>query len=189
MYNASIFGNKMMTARTLDLICNDGRLIQRAYSTPDYDKKNDEATNSPQSHDSPSITPGVLDSKMTRHLLDPYHVHEAVHHHQGNFKRDHQSIPRRKKIDPTDLVFLNPKERSSSSSSKILTMEKKPSSVSRGIEKFGGKKKSLVELRKEQLEKTWANNKKAAHVKKIEWGVCQTTGQYKKKIVVDVESK
>ena len=183
MYNANIFGNRMMTARTLESICNDGRHIQRAYSTPDYlSTTDDEATTSSTSHDSPSITPGVLDSKMTRILLDPYNVNKAVQH-QGRFNRGHQSIPRRKKIDPKDLAFLKPKELSPSSSSKVVTCEKR-SSVSLGIEKFGGKKKSLVELRKEQLQKIWAADKQVVHVKKIEWGECQKTGQYKRKITV-----
>ena len=119
---------------------------------------------------------------MTRILLDPYNVNKAVQH-QGCFNRGRQSIPRRKKIDPKDLAFLKPKELSPSSSSKVVTCEKR-SSVSLGIEKFGGKKKSLVELRKEQLQKIWAADKQVVHVKKIEWGECHKTGQYKRKITV-----
>ena len=185
MHNANIFGNRMMTARTLESICNDDRHIQRAYSTPDYLTTDDEATTSSASHDSPSIPPGVLDSKMTRLLLDPYNANEAVQH-QRCFNRGQQPIPRRKKVDPKDLAFLKPKQLSPSSSAKGMAHEKR-SSVSLGIEKFGGKKKSLVELRKEQLQKSWAADKKVVRVKKIEWGECHKTGQYKRKITVQAE--
>lgn len=186
MYNANIFGNKLMTARTLDFICNDGNLIQRAYSTPDYHITDDEATTSSLSRDSPSITPGTLESKMARYLLDPYPTNESIQE-KGVTNRAHRSIPRCKKIDPKELAFLNPKEDPASGS--LPFDADKYLSVSRGINKFGGPKKTLVERRKEQLEKIWSDSREKAHVKKTKWDICKKTGQYKKKIVIDIEQK
>jgi hypothetical protein len=93
----------------------------------------------------------------------------------------------RKKIDPKDLPFLQPKKKPSEKKQQV---EQAPrSSVSTGIYKFGGPRRKIVERRTEELQKLWAENKAATHVKKIKWGVCQRTGTYRKKVVVDVQYK
>ena len=61
------------------------------------------------------------------------------------------------------------------------------------IQKFGGSSKtgqmSMIEKRKEQLQKKWTENKKINPVTKVKWGVCDITGKYKKKYVVDLGDK
>jgi hypothetical protein len=46
--------------------------------------------------------------------------------------------------------------------------------------------KSLVDQRKDQLQKRWKETTKAKPLTKVKWGVCDKTGAYKKKYVVDL---
>jgi ribosomal protein L32 len=188
MHSANIFGNKTLTAGTLDFICSDGKIKRSHRSLPDCFA--DDETGSSLSNDSsskPSIIPGALDSKMAQLLLDPYPINEAIRREAG-YKRASYSIPRCKKIDPKDLEFLHRRNSSSVAETEIYAKGRR-SGVSRGIQKFGGTKKTIVERRKEELEKLWAESKAAVHVKKVKWGVCKKTGMYKKKVVIDVQKK
>jgi hypothetical protein len=47
-------------------------------------------------------------------------------------------------------------------------------------------RKSLVDQRKDQLQKRWKETTKAKPLTKVKWGVCDKTGAYKKKYVVDL---
>jgi len=188
MHSANIFGNKTLTAGTLDLICNDGK-AKTMYSLPKNTTVglDDDETSSSLSNDSsskPSIVPGALDSKMAQLLLDPHPLNEGVRREMG-YRRAPRTIPRCKKIDPKDLAFLNQANKKYPGTDDHI----RPSSVASGIEKFGGPRKTIVERRKEELEKIWEERKAVVHVKKVKWGVCQRTGMYKKKIVIDVHKK
>ena len=62
------------------------------------------------------------------------------------------------------------------------------------IRKFGGGPKascrtSIIEKRKQQLEKKWGEYKKPNPTTKVKWSVCGKTGKYKKTYVVDIERK
>lgn len=191
MHSANIFGNKTLTAGTLDFICSDGKIKRSHRSLPGCiadDETGSSVSNNTGSSSDPSIIPGALDSKMAQLLLDPYPINEAIRQDAG-YKRASYSIPRCKKIDPKDLKFLQRRDSAPSVAEAEIHSQGRRSSVSRGIQKFGGPKKTIVERRKEELEKLWAENKATVHVKKVKWGVCQRTGMYKKKIVIDVEKK
>lgn len=188
MHAANIFGHKTLTAGTLDLICNDVTIKQNAFMAGrSADLFADDETSSSLSRDSgskPSIAPDALDSKMAQLLLDPHPLNTGIKNEAG-YKLAHRSIPRCKKIDPKDLHFLQRKEYSHSAAGK--PEQPIPSSVAKGIQKFGGIKKTIIQERKEELERLWAENKQKVHVKKIKWGVCQRTGTYKKRVVIDVQ--
>jgi hypothetical protein len=189
MHSANIFGNRTLTAGTLDFICSDGKIKRSHRSLPGCfaDDETGSYSSDDSSSEGPSIIPGALDSKMAQLLLDPYPINEGIRRGAG-YKRASYSIPRCKKIDPEDLEFLRRKSSSSVAESEIYSQGRR-SSVSKGIQKFGVPKKTIVERRKQELEKLWAENKAAVHVKKVKWGVCQRTGMYKKKIVIDVQKK
>uniref|UniRef100_A0A7S2YAG4 Uncharacterized protein n=1 Tax=Entomoneis paludosa TaxID=265537 RepID=A0A7S2YAG4_9STRA len=63
------------------------------------------------------------------------------------------------------------------------------SRISDKVSKFGGsgRRPSSVQRRQEELQKQWAANRSVQHVKKVKWQVCNSSGSYKKKIVVDKE--
>lgn len=67
--------------------------------------------------------------------------------------------------------------------------------VSAVIQQFGGtsggrksssSRKSLVDQRKDQLQKRWKETTKTKPLTKVKWGVCDKTGAYKKKYAVDL---
>jgi hypothetical protein len=60
----------------------------------------------------------------------------------------------------------------------------KAAPTSEVIRKFGGKakSKSTVQLRREQLEKKWAEDRVPVHSRKVSWQVKGTHGSYKKKV-------
>ena len=63
------------------------------------------------------------------------------------------------------------------------------SRVSETVSQFGGngRRYSTVQLRQKELERQWATSRAVQHVKKVRWQVCTSTGNYKKRIVVDPE--
>jgi hypothetical protein len=138
--------------------------------------KANEATTSSPSKDDPLLEPGELEAQ--RGDGDKYPIGKSF---------NNPGIPRRKKIDPKNLAFLNPKEHLSLSSpfSNNSTSETR-SSLVKGIETFGGSQKSLVHLRKEQLEKVWTvNHEVGTATKMIDWGAYKT-GQINKKIGFEI---
>jgi hypothetical protein len=187
MHAANIFGNKTLTTGTLDFICNEGKVKRSDVQTNlSPDLLADDETSSSLSRDSslkPSIAPDTLNSKMAKLFLDPHPLNNGIQHTPAP-KVSPRTIPRCKKIDPKDLEFLRGK-----SSSSVGQHEQRvtSSNVAKGIQKFGGNKMSLVEQRKHQLEKIWSENKQVVHVRKVKWGVCQHTGTYKKKVIIDLQ--
>jgi hypothetical protein len=200
MHNANLLINRTLTTSTLDFICNDDQMKKPKMSSDNtVESSSDEEASSSWSNDSskPSIAPGALDSKMARMFLgesidDSAGKKRSPSKKESDDKKKEPSQPvrrkvLRKKLDPKDLPFLRSQPKPEK---KIeLTQQKPRSSVHAGIGRFGGPKKRIVESRKEQLQKLWAENKAATHVKKIKWGVCQKTGTYKKKVVLDVQYK
>jgi hypothetical protein len=200
MHNANLLINRTLTSSTLDFICNDGQMNKPKMSSDNtIESSSDDGATSSWSNDSskPSIAPGALDSKMARIFWGEI-IDDSAGQTRWPSKKESddktegpsQPVTRkllRKKLDPKDLPFLQsqPKPEKKIES----TQRKARSSVHAGIGRFGGPKKRIVESRTEQLQKLWAENKAATHVKKIKWGVCQKTGVYKKKVVVDVQYK
>lgn len=188
MHAANIFGNKTLTNDTLEFICSEGKVKRSEVQTnltPDL--LADDETSSSLSRDSslkPSIAPDALNSKMTQLFLDSHPLNNGIQHPVPS-KAAPRTIPRCKKIDPKDLEFLRGKGQVPST---IGQHEQRvTSSVAKGIQKFGGNPKSIVEQRKDELEKIWSQSKQVVHVRKVKWGVCQQTGTYKKKVIIDVK--
>ena len=233
MHNANLFDNKILTKSTLDCICNNGSTEKsKANNTVDY--CDDETNSSCWSNDSskPSIAPAAMESKVGGMFLNnndadaPSAEERAWSTKTEPQAKDEtskeQNLPpqrmTRKKINPMDLPFLQPKAKPSEEKQEVeeeprtrkkidqkdlplLQPKTKPSenknkleqaprsSVGAGIYKFSGPRRKNVERRMEELKKLWAENKAVTHVKKIKWGVCQKTGTYRKKVVVDVQYK
>eukprot|EP00980_Cylindrotheca_fusiformis_P001509 scaffold346_cov116-Cylindrotheca_fusiformis.AAC.23 len=97
----------------------------------------------------------------------------------------------RKKVDPIDLPFLQPKPQKLQKPIVSASGGARKSSVGAAIAKFGGLggRKTIVEKRKDELERQWSEAKAVTHIKKTKWCVCEKTGVYKKKIVVEAETK
>jgi hypothetical protein len=200
MHNADLFNNKTLSSGTLDFICFGKDSVKKStLSSSDTIDSSDDGTNSSWSQDSskPSIAPGALESKMGRIFLQDSSTNSEAenwwpqkHESETEARDSDQPIARkvlRKKLDPKDLSFLQPQAKPAKKVEE--TEQKRRSSVSSGLLKFGGPRKTIVERRKDQLQKLWAESKSATHVKKIQWGVCQKTGAYKKKVVIDVQYK
>lgn len=214
MHNVNLFGNKTLTSKTLDFICNDMKEGTAASLVPKgddgfTDSSDDGSSYRSSSDDSskPSLAPGALESKVCKMLLtqDPFQnqvpnvernkTARLVDTFNSKTARE-QPIQRpvlRKKLNPADLPFLQQQQSQQSrtvTKPDVVPIKKtRKSGVNDGILKFGGPRKTIVSQRKEALQKLWAENKEAVHVKKIKWGVCQKTGTYKKKVVVDVQYK
>jgi hypothetical protein len=198
MHNASLFSNKTLTSGTLDFLCNENNasVIETSARNDVSVVSSEDGTSSTWSDDGskPSIAPGAENSKIGKLLLTTVDspLKQEVIGNKGELseksndgKISEAYKPRRKLRDPKDLPFLQNK----------TVRREKPSTrphttpLNRGILKFGSTQKKIVERRKEELEKQWAENKAATYVKKIKWGVCQRTGTYKKKVVLDVQYK
>jgi hypothetical protein len=179
--DGNISGNEMKTpqtldfirsdAQTLDFISNEGEVIQIASPMADDHITDDKGTTPSLTCGNRSIKSLEPDSNMSLHHGDQRHAMDQAAYHQG--------IPRRKKINPKSLGFLDPKEQFSSSPSSKSTSDTRYS-LAKGMDKFGGgTQKNLVRRRKEQLEKIWTENKEFVQVKNDSTGPLQT-GQYKK---------
>jgi hypothetical protein len=175
------------------------------YGTPIAEDDNSFASScfSQDSNDAPSIAPSVLVSKMANVFLNNHHNStNAAGTHGGaiNCQEEQQQVvpERRRYVDPKELSFLQ-------SSSSLLTKDSgnyrgtkasieingqpkplKMTSVSVGIRAFGGyQRKNLIERRKEQLNEKFEESKSAIFIKKKTWSICNSTGSYKRKIIVD----
>lgn len=98
----------------------------------------------------------------------------------------------RKKIDPGVLEFLQPNVRQPSVEHSARKPVRAPrSSVGAAIELFGGQgsRKTIVSRRTDELQRLWSESRAVTHVKKTKWCVCEKTGVYKRKIVVEPEYK
>jgi hypothetical protein len=98
----------------------------------------------------------------------------------------------RKKTDPVALKILQPtKQQASTESSARKPVRASRSSVGAAIELFGGQgsRKSIVSRRTDELQRLWSESWAITHVKKTKWCVCEKTGVYKRKIVVEPEQK
>lgn len=96
----------------------------------------------------------------------------------------------RKKLDPAALEILEPKQQLSPPEPSARKPVRAPRcSVGAGIELFGGQgcRKTIVSRRTDELQRRWSENRAVTHVKKTKWCVCQKTGVYKRKIVVEPE--
>jgi hypothetical protein len=195
MHNANIFGNRTLTSPTLDFIC-DGKVDQSKYAVIALSDSSDAGTASSWSQDScqPSVAPDAIDSRLARTFLKES-VNEEVNKiwPQDTFakaKKDTDTAPTkitRKKLNPEDLPFLKPKE--VQKTVPIVYPPPKKGPVASGVRTFGGpgQRKTIVEQRKEKLEQLWAETRTTKHVTKVKWGVCNKTGTYKKKVVLDFE--
>jgi hypothetical protein len=97
----------------------------------------------------------------------------------------------RKKVDPKDLPFLQSKSQNMPKSTISVPNNIPKSGVGAAIQMFGGHggRKSIVEKRKDELERQWSETRSVTHVKKTKWCVCEKTGVFKKKIVVEAETR
>ena len=139
-----------------------------------------------------SISPAVLSSQVGRALMgepigptsDPF---SQVHPIDGDYKQeeDQNTVtaapvnPVRRKIrNPEDLEFLRPK-RSENEKQDLKKPGKLPGLKPVGGRKFG--KKKVVEVRKEELEKKWAESHTVKHEKKKTWVVGAGHGNYNRR--------
>lgn len=98
----------------------------------------------------------------------------------------------RKKTGPAALEFLQPtKQQTSNEHSARKPVRAPRSSVGAAIEVFGGQgsRKTIVSRRTDELQRLWSESRAVTHVKKTKWCVCEKTGVYKRKIVVEPEYK
>ena len=177
---------------------------QRTLVTPGLDSA-DSNTNtdsfglstSTDSTDAPSIAPGVLVSKMANIFLNQ--------HGNGNTAstRDcEQTVPpppppveRRRYVNPEDLSFLRSSNCSSNNSACSVAQREDlayakppqtpPTTVGKGIRKFGGPRKTLVERRKKQLHEKFGETRGATFVHKKTWDQKTAHGKYKRTTTVE----
>ncbi|CAJ1951489.1 unnamed protein product [Cylindrotheca closterium] len=95
----------------------------------------------------------------------------------------------RKKLDPAAVEFLQPKQHLLWETSTRKPVGAPRSSVGAAIEVFGGQggRETIVSRRTDELQRRWSENRAVTHVKKTKWCVCEKTGVYKRKIVVEPE--
>jgi hypothetical protein len=191
--NAStLFRDQIVTKATLDAMSQSGdaaetpttleeqlQQLKRHQQKRDDDNEESDYTESRDSDDASSIAPGVLVSKMANVFLN-------------NTLEDVPPPPptmaeRRKYIDPRDLSFLRSNDSNSVASTsdrEDLAYAKPPrtptTTVGKGIRKFGGPPKSLVERRKDQLQKRFGDTRATVFVQKKTWGQKKPHGRYQR---------
>lgn len=108
----------------------------------------------------------------------------------SNKKQPQQSVFR-KKIDPVFSEFLQPKQQTLLKSRAQKSVRPPRSSVGAAIDLFGGPgtRKSIVSRRTDELQRRWSESRAVTHVKKTKWSVCEKTGVFKRKIVVEPEHR
>lgn len=129
----------------------------------------------------------AADDARTKTIPSANPTEVVTEHDQPNTSK----VLRRKKfLDPKDLPFLQGEPVEKAREPEEEKEEKPQSSVTSGILMFGGAaaRKTIVQRRKDQLQKLFDASKTVKHVKKTKWGACHT-GTYKKKVIIDVNTK
>lgn len=130
------------------------------------------------STDTASISPSILVSKMAAVFLN---------NHTTILDRDAPPL-RRRFVDPSELAFLR--------GSSVSTMPREDlayanppktptTTVGKGIRKFGGPHKTLVERRTEQLHQKFGETRSAVFVQKKTWGQKTPHGKYERTTSVE----
>lgn len=181
---STLFRDQILTKATLDAMSGSTgpplktlgeKLRALQQEDPKHDSKCEYHGNNEEeskgSADSLSIGPGVLVSKMATVFLNQRHDDPPP------------PAPRRKHVDLP--AFLK-------ASSAVTTMPpredlsyanppKTPTTtVGKGIRKFGGPRKTLVERRKEQLSQKFGETRSAVFVQKKTWGQKSPHGKYER---------
>eukprot|EP00536_Pseudo-nitzschia_multiseries_P008495 jgi/Psemu1/305748/fgenesh1_kg.216_\ len=145
----------------------------------------------------PSIAPGALVSKMATMFLnnnDACRVGAVAEGAPQGAPTMPPIVERRRFVDPKDLTFLHASN-SSGSGSGSTNKTKDPhlanlpppptTAVGKGIRKFGGPRRTLIERRKEELNQKFGENRSAVFVKRKTWSQKSANGTYQRKTVVD----
>jgi len=192
--NAStLFRDQIVTKATLDAMSQSGdaeetppktleeqlQQLKRHQQKRDDDNEESDYTESRDSDDASSIAPGVLVSKMANIFLNA--TLEDVPPPPPTMAE------RRKYVEPRDLSFLRSNDYNSvaaTSDREDLAYAKPPrtptTTVGKGIRKFGGPPKSLVERRKDQLQKRFGDTRATVFVQKKTWGQKTPHGRYQR---------
>ena len=145
----------------------------------------DSSKESQNSSNAPSIAQGVLVSKIANVFLNEYSEPK-----DGELNDPPPPPPseRRRFIDPKDLSFLK-SSFTGAPKREDLDYAKPPktptTTVGKGIRKFGGPPKTLVERRTEKLLKKFEQEKKPVYVSNRTWGVATSHGKYEKRYFLD----
>ena len=137
------------------------------------DDEADSDAHSNDSTDTASISPSVLVSKMANVFLN---------NHSSTLDQDAPPL-RRRFVDPRELAFLRGSTVASMPREDLAYANppKTPTSiVGKGIRKFGGPHKTLVERRTEQLHQKFGENRSAFFVQKKTWGQKTPHGKYER---------
>ena len=180
---------------------------QRTFVTPGSDSEdsnnNTESlglSSSKDSTDAPSIAPGVLVSKMANIFLNQHGNSNG--NAASNSTRDCEQmapppppLERRRYVDPEDLSFLRSSNYVYSNSACLVAQREDlayakppktpPTTVGKGIRKFGGPRKTLVERRKEQLHENFGETRAATFVHKKTWDQKTAYGKYQRTTTVE----
>ena len=159
---------------------------------------------SQESTDAPSITPGALVSKMAGVFLNNHYQQQQARDRldlSGGQPHNASILERRKYVNPKDLSFLSSPSRSSQEAPVLSSTNNNynnnkhhnyfhnrattTTAVGTGIRKFGGPRKTLVERRKEQLHEKFGETRAAVFVHKKMWGQKTPNGKYQRKTVVE----
>lgn len=170
--NSTLFRDQILTKDTLDAMSGPKTLGEQLRELKEQQelKENSVCESSCQSSgDSLSIGPGVLVSKMASVFLnqrhpDPPPPPSPVH-------RKHVELPAFLlasapcRNEREDLAYANPPKTPTTT-------------VGKGIRKFGGPRKTLVERRKDQLHQKFGENRSAVFVQKKTWDQKNPHGKY-----------
>ena len=131
------------------------------------------------STDAPSIGPAVLVSKLANAFLN---------NHSATLDQAPPPL-RRKFVDPRDLTFLHGSPPAITKPREDLAYANPPrtptTTVGKGIRKFGGPRKGIVERRTEQLHKKFGDTRSAIFVQKKTWGQKTAHGKYQRTTTVE----
>jgi hypothetical protein len=201
MHNASLFQGKTLTSNTLDLLCGSHHVEQSRFHCTSI---SDEETVSTWSEDSgqPSIAPGAIDARLGAVFTEEMQFENEkimsarAANRQAIRLLEGRDDPRLE--HPLVATQWNASARSYSAAAQVS--EHKPAreeaSVTAVVQRFGGAaRKTAIQRRKEdlekkceELEKKWAVDRAPKKVK-VKWQVCQRSGAYKRRIVLDFHDK
>ena len=204
MHNATLFKDKILTASTLDFLCDTQPVANvespgsdDASVASSYDDEGICWTGS-DANLSSSISEEAEGSTLGKMFLNLAVDSGETEESEGGYEEKDTfstppKAPRRKLRDPKDLQFLQSETLRLDEISPISHTRPVRSSVQSKILRFGGagKRKKLVDRMMEKLEKHMAedNSKSVVHVRKTKFVLCQKTGKYEKRIVLDKQYK